>query len=90
MKSLNELTPREKRVLQFRFGLKDGHARTLKEIGEEFDVSGETIHQIETKALRKLRHPSKSRRLRGFIQNPSKTDIGEHDLVRAIFGESAR
>lgn len=84
---LDELTPREKRVLQFRFGLKDGHARTLKEIGEEFNVTGETIRLIEAKALRKLRHPSKSRKLEGFIKNLSETDIGEHDLLRALFGE---
>jgi RNA polymerase primary sigma factor len=65
---LDELTPREKRVLQLRFGLKDGHARTLEEVGQEFSVTRERIRQIEAKALRKLRHPSRSRKLRGYLE----------------------
>jgi RNA polymerase primary sigma factor len=64
---LDELTPREKRVLQLRFGLKDGHARTLEEVGKEFSVTRERIRQIEAKALRKLRHPSHSRKLRDYL-----------------------
>ena len=65
---LDELTPREKRVLQLRFGLKDGHTRTLEEVGQEFNVTRERIRQIEAKALRKLRHPSKSRKLRDYLE----------------------
>jgi len=66
-KVLDELTEREKRVLQLRFGLKDGHARTLEEVGREFNVTRERIRQIEGKALRKLRHPSRSRKLKGYL-----------------------
>jgi len=64
---LDELTPREKRVLQLRFGLKDGHARTLEEVGQEFNVTRERIRQIEAKAIRKLQHPSRTRKLRGLL-----------------------
>jgi len=64
---LDELTDREKRVLQLRFGLKDGHARTLEEVGKEFNVTRERIRQIEGKALRKLRHPTRSRKLKGYL-----------------------
>jgi RNA polymerase primary sigma factor len=64
---LDELTEREKRVLQLRFGLKDGHARTLEEVGREFSVTRERIRQIEGKALRKLRHPMRSRKLKGYL-----------------------
>ncbi len=67
-KVLDELTPREKRVLQLRFGLKDGRTRTLEEVGHEFNVTRERIRQIEAKALRKLRHPSKSRKLRDYLE----------------------
>ena len=66
-KVLSELTEREKRVLQLRFGLKDGHARTLEEVGREFNVTRERIRQIEGKALRKLRHPTRSRKLKGYL-----------------------
>jgi RNA polymerase primary sigma factor len=66
-KVLDELTEREKKVLQLRFGLKDGHARTLEEVGREFDVTRERIRQIEGKALRKLRHPIRSRKLKGYL-----------------------
>jgi len=65
---LGELTPREKRVLQLRFGLQDGHGRTLEEVGQEFNVTRERIRQIEAKALRKLRHPSRSRKLKGYLE----------------------
>ena len=64
---LDTLTDREKQVLTLRFGLVDGHARTLEEVGQEFDVTRERIRQIEAKALRKLRHPSRSKRLKDFI-----------------------
>jgi RNA polymerase primary sigma factor len=66
---LSELTPREQRVLVLRFGLEDGHSRTLEEVGHEFKVTRERIRQIEAKALRKLRHPSRSRKLRGYLEN---------------------
>jgi RNA polymerase primary sigma factor len=67
-KVLDELSEREKRVLQLRFGLKDGQARTLEEVGKEFSVTRERIRQIECKALRKLRHPSRSRKLKGYLE----------------------
>jgi RNA polymerase primary sigma factor len=65
---LDTLTPRERRVLQLRFGLIDGHQRTLEEVGKRFGVTRERIRQIEAKALRKLRHPSRSRRLRDYLE----------------------
>ena len=64
---LNTLTPREEKVLRLRFGLEDGRPRTLEEVGKEFNVTRERIRQIEAKALRKLRHPSRSRKLRDFL-----------------------
>jgi RNA polymerase primary sigma factor len=65
---LNTLTPREKKVLVLRFGLEDGRNRTLEEVGKEFNVTRERIRQIEAKALRKLRHPSRSRKLRDYLE----------------------
>ncbi len=65
---LSTLTPREQRVLQLRFGLEDGRSRTLEEVGKEFSVTRERIRQIEAKALRKLRHPSRSRKLRDYLE----------------------
>lgn len=62
------LTPRERKVLQLRFGLSDGRTRTLEEVGKEFNVTRERIRQIEAKALRKLRHPSRSRKLRDYLE----------------------
>ena len=62
------LTPREQRVLQLRFGLEDGRSRTLEEVGKEFNVTRERIRQIEAKALRKLRHPSRSRKLKDYLE----------------------
>ena len=67
-KVLDELTEREKKVLQLRFGLRDGRARTLEEVGKEFNVTRERIRQIEGKAIRKLRHPSRSRKLKGYLE----------------------
>jgi RNA polymerase primary sigma factor len=65
---LDTLTSRERRVLQLRFGLSDGHERTLEEVGKRFGVTRERIRQIEAKALRKLRHPSRSNRLRDYLE----------------------
>ncbi len=65
---LSTLTPREQRVLQLRFGLEDGRSRTLEEVGKEFQVTRERIRQIEAKALRKLRHPTRSRKLRDYLE----------------------
>lgn len=64
---LNTLNDREQKVLKLRFGLEDGRARTLEEVGKEFDVTRERIRQIEAKALRKLRHPSRSKKLRDYL-----------------------
>ena len=65
---LDTLTPRERRVLQLRFGLIDGHQRTLEEVGKRFGVTRERIRQIEAKALRKLRHPSRSKKLKDYLE----------------------
>ena len=64
---LHTLTPREEHVLKFRFGLEDGRTRTLEEVGKEFNITRERIRQIEAKALRKLRHPSRSKRLKDYL-----------------------
>jgi RNA polymerase primary sigma factor len=66
---LRTLTPREERIIRMRFGLDDGSQRTLEEVGQVFAVTRERIRQIEAKALRKLRHPSRSRRFQIFIQS---------------------
>ncbi|MDD5918121.1 MAG: RNA polymerase sigma factor RpoD [bacterium] len=68
MEVLDTLTPREEKVLRLRFGLDDGKARTLEEVGKEFNVTRERIRQIEAKALRKLRHPSRSKKLKDFLE----------------------
>ena len=68
MDVLNTLTPREEKVLRLRFGLEDGRARTLEEVGGVFDVTRERIRQIEAQALRKLRHPSRSKKLKDFLE----------------------
>ena len=80
---LQTLTPREEKVLRLRFGLEDGRSRTLEEVGKEFNVTRERIRQIEAKALRKLRHPSRSKKLKTFWIDPlpekeknHATDIG--------------
>ena len=67
MSVLSTLTPREEMVLKLRFGLEDGRQRTLEEVGKEFKVTRERIRQIEAKALRKLRHPSRSKKLKDFL-----------------------
>ena len=64
---LASLTERERKVLELRFGLGDGYSRTLEEVGKQFRVTRERIRQIEAKALRKLRHPSRSHKLRAFL-----------------------
>ncbi|MBQ5336704.1 MAG: sigma-70 family RNA polymerase sigma factor, partial [Oscillospiraceae bacterium] len=64
---LNTLTDREAKVLRLRFGLEDGRSRTLEEVGKEFEVTRERIRQIEAKALRKLRHPSRSKKVKDFL-----------------------
>jgi len=82
-KILETLTPREQRVLQLRFGLEDGRSRTLKEVGAEFNVTGERIRQVVAKALRKLRH----RRLRDCLEEIAEESLTqEQKLLRAILG----
>ena len=66
---LKSLTPREEKVIKMRFGLDDGSEHTLEEVGQSFAVTRERIRQIEAKALRKLRHPSRSKRLRNFLED---------------------
>jgi RNA polymerase primary sigma factor len=66
--ALSTLTVKEHRILELRFGLEDGRERTLEEVGLEFRVTRERVRQIEAKALRKLRHPSRSRKLRDFLE----------------------
>ncbi len=85
---LATLTPRERRVIQLRCGLDDGRSRTLKEVGQEFNVTRERIRQIEAKALRKLRHPKRSDKLRVFLEDKfweESSPLGK--LLRAIFLE---
>ena len=66
---LNSLTPREQKVIMLRYGVEDGHSRTLEEVGKEFNVTRERIRQIEAKALKKLRQPSRSKRLKDFLED---------------------
>ena len=66
---LRTLTEREAKVIRLRFGIGDGYPRTLEEVGTEFQVTRERIRQIEAKALRKLRHPTRSQQLRGFLDS---------------------
>ena len=66
---LKTLTPREEKVIKMRFGVGDGSEHTLEEVGQNFAVTRERIRQIEAKALRKLRHPSRSHRLRAFLED---------------------
>jgi RNA polymerase primary sigma factor len=65
---LSSLSQRERKVLELRFGLADGYARTLEEVGRQFNVTRERIRQIEAKALRKMRHPTRIRQLQGFLE----------------------
>lgn len=67
MEVLDTLTEREQKVLRLRFGLDDGRPRTLEEVGRQFNVTRERIRQIEAKALRKLRHPSRSKKLKDYL-----------------------
>src|SRR5436853_7437849 len=71
---LRTLTPREERVIKMRFGLEDGSEHTLEEVGQSFAVTRERIRQLEAKALRKLRHPSRGQRLRAFLENGTHGD----------------
>ena len=71
---LQSLTPREEQVIRMRFGIGDGSEHTLEEVGQRFSVTRERIRQIEAKALRKLRHPSRSRKLKAFLENSSGKD----------------
>src|SRR2546422_11637111 len=66
---LETLTERERKVLELRFGLGDGYSRTLEEVGKQFKVTREGIRQIEAKALRKMRHPTRIRQLQGFLES---------------------
>jgi RNA polymerase primary sigma factor len=68
---LSTLAPREKKVLMLRFGIGDGTPRTLEEVGKEFAVTRERVRQIEAKALRKMRHPIRSKKLKGFLEDIS-------------------
>jgi len=71
---LDSLTDRERRVLSLRFGLADGYSRTLEEVGKQFKVTRERIRQIEAKALRKMRHPTRIRQLHGFFEADQNTE----------------
>lgn len=84
---LSTLTPREGRILGLRFGLEDGQPRTLAAVGKEFGVTSERIRQIEAKALRKLRHPVRSRRLKDFLESTHELDLPYQKILKAIFGE---
>lgn len=83
---INTLTPREQEIIQLRFGLDDGITHTLEQIGKKFEVTRERIRQIEDKALRKLRHPSRSRKLKDILGSDY-LDKGYGNLLKAIFGE---
>jgi RNA polymerase primary sigma factor len=69
---LKTLTPREEKIIKMRFGLEDGRQHTLEEVGQTFALTRERIRQIEAKAFRKLRHPSRSHKLRVFLEPPSR------------------
>ena len=71
---MSGLTERERKVLELRFGLGDGYARTLEEVGKQYKVTRERIRQIEAKALRKMRHPTRIRHLQGFLETVEEDD----------------
>ena len=93
---LKTLTPREEKVIKMRFGVGDGSEHTLEEVGQNFAVTRERIRQIEAKALRKLRHPSRSRKLRAFLEGRlvdeaevQKAEGRNHKLLPLLFFPSA-
>jgi RNA polymerase primary sigma factor len=77
---LTSLTERERKVLELRFGLTDGYSRTLEEVGKQFKVTRERIRQIEAKALRKMRHPTRLRQLQGFLDGEAIDSFGIGEL----------
>lgn len=83
---LMEITERERRVIQLRFGILDGRARTLQEVGREFKLTGERVRQIEAKALSKLRHPVRSRKLRPLLSSIGELDYSSGSFLIAVFG----
>ena len=85
---MSDLEGREQRILRFRFGMDDGYPRTLLGIGEELNLTSERIRQIEAKALRKLRHPSRSGRLRVLLWSMEELDESSQLFLKAIFGPS--
>lgn len=87
-KVLNSLTERERKILRLRFGLQDGYARTLEEVGKQFKVTRERIRQIEAKALRKLRHPTRSRQLEGFLESSAEVALEKKDVEPNRFRSS--
>lgn len=89
-KLLGELTEHEHRVLQLRFGMLDGRARTLQEVGREFNLTGERIRQIEGRALRKLRHPVRSRKIRQLLPFMEQLDYSSQSFLMVIFGRDWR
>lgn len=84
---LNELTEQEKKILQLLLGIRDGRPRTLQEVGKEFDLSEERIDEIAFKAMRKLRHPIRSRRLRDLLSSIDKLDYPSQAFLTQLFGE---
>lgn len=87
---LEGLTPRERDVIRLRFGLEEKLSHTLEQIGRRFNVSRERIRQIEVKALRKLRHPSRSRKMKDMLDSDHSLEDGYDNLLRAIFGENKK
>ncbi len=87
-KVLDSLTERERKILRLRFGLQDGYARTLEEVGKQFKVTRERIRQIEAKALRKLRHPTRSRQLEGFLESSEDLALKKKDTKLDRFRSS--
>lgn len=88
--ALGNLSPRERRVLELRFGLNDGESKTLKAVGKEFNATPERIRQIEAKALRKLRHPSRSRKFKELLYKPTRDDFRAVAMRRRLCNELLR